>query len=76
MSVVKRQTLGMDEGEQPELVRSSLLLRQALRKGSVMSATLLERNANSHAGYLGHGCPSTPAMQHSGGTDLTAALHR
>ena len=38
----------LDEGEQPELVRSSLLLRQALRKGSVMSATLPERNESSH----------------------------
>jgi hypothetical protein len=33
-------------------------------------------NATSHAGYRGQDCPSAPAMQHSGGADLTAALHR
>jgi hypothetical protein len=33
-------------------------------------------NANSHADRHGHGCPSAPAMQHSGGTGATTALHR
>jgi hypothetical protein len=34
------------------------------------------RNANSHADRHCHACPSAPAMQHSGGADLTAAVHR
>ena len=33
----------------------------------------LQRNADSHAHRHGHSCPSAPAMQHSGGADLTAA---
>ncbi|MGP0035805.1 MAG: hypothetical protein ACLP4R_14690 [Solirubrobacteraceae bacterium] len=38
--------------------------------------TLLLRNANSHADRHGHGCPSAPAMQHTGGADVTVVLHR
>ena len=30
-------------------------------------------NANSHAGYRGHGCPVRPDDERSGGADLTAA---
>ena len=30
----------------------------------------------SHADPRSHGCSSAPAMQHSGGADVTAALHR
>jgi hypothetical protein len=37
---------------------------------------LLVWNANSHGDRHGQGCPSAPAMQHSGGAELTAALHR
>jgi hypothetical protein len=33
-------------------------------------------NETSHADRHGDGCPSTPAMQHSGGADLAAAVHR
>jgi hypothetical protein len=33
-------------------------------------------NANSHADRHGHSCPAAPAMQHSGGAELTAALRR
>ena len=33
-------------------------------------------NATSHADRHGHGCPSVPAMQRSGGADMTVALHR
>jgi hypothetical protein len=35
----------------------------------------LLRNATSHADRHGHGCPSAPAIQHSGGVDLAVALH-
>ena len=38
--------------------------------------TLLVWNATSHADPHSHGCPSAPAMQHSGGADVTVALHR
>jgi len=34
------------------------------------------RNATSHANRHGHDCSSAPAMQHSGGADVTVALHR
>ena len=48
------------------------------RIGAVPTAdcrsSALERN--SHADRHGQGCPSAPTMQHSGGADLTAALHR
>jgi hypothetical protein len=37
---------------------------------------LSDWNATSHADPHSHGCPSAPAMQHSGGADLTVALHR
>jgi len=38
--------------------------------------TLLLWNATSHADPHSPGCPSAPAMQHSGGADVTVALHR
>jgi hypothetical protein len=38
--------------------------------------TLLLWNVNNHADRHGQGCPPAPATQHSGGADLTAALHR
>ena len=34
------------------------------------------RNARGHTDTYGHGCPSAPAMQHSGGADVTVAHHR
>ena len=43
---------------------------------AVSGNTRLQRNATSHADRHGHGCPSAPAMQHSGGADVTVALHR
>jgi hypothetical protein len=39
-------------------------------------APLLVWNATSHAGPHTHGCPFAPAMQHSGGADMTVAVHR
>ena len=33
-------------------------------------------NATSHADPRSHGCSYAPAMQHSGGADVTVALHR
>jgi hypothetical protein len=39
-------------------------------------ASLSSWNANSHTDRRGHNCPPAPAMQHSGGADLTAALRR
>ena len=33
-------------------------------------------DATSHADGHRHDYPSAPAMQHSGGADLTAVLHR
>jgi hypothetical protein len=49
-----------------------------MQKSWAWSDSLPQRNATSHADPHGHGCPSAPAMQHSGGrgADLTAALHR
>ena len=34
------------------------------------------RNARGHTDAYGQGCPSAPAMQHSGGADVTVAHHR
>jgi hypothetical protein len=45
------------------------------KPGAVVTRQL-HRNANSHADRHRHGCPSAPAMQQSGGADLTAAVHR
>jgi len=38
--------------------------------------TLLLWTTTSHADPHSHGCPSAPAMQHSGGADVTVALDR
>ncbi len=56
------------------------LARSADRKeqseeGDPNGPALPLRNATSHPDRHGQGCPSTLAMQHSGGADLTAALH-
>ena len=68
--VSKRSILSHDEPR-----RLSGYLRQYRPTGSARP-TLLVWNANSHADRHGHGCPFAPAMQHSGGADLTAALYR
>ena len=45
---------------------------QTPRGASRSLVTLPLWNATSHADRHGHGYPSAPAMQHSGGADLTA----
>ena len=55
---------------------AGLLDRRAMQQSRAARRSLLRWKANSHADRHGHGCPSAPAMQHSGGADVTVALHR
>ena len=50
--------------------------RQSSRSSSSDSLTSLLPNATSHVDRPGHGCRSAPAMQYSGGVDMTGAIHR
>ena len=47
-----------------------------MQERGARDGSLLQRNATSHADLRSHGCSSAPAMQHSGGADVTVALHR
>lgn len=48
----------------------------SLLVNSSKSRRLLVWNATSHADPHSHGCPSAPAMLHSGGADVTVAHRR
>jgi len=47
-----------------------------MQERGARDGSLLQRNATSHADRHGHGYPPALAMQHSGGADPAAALHR
>jgi hypothetical protein len=49
---------------------------QKSRDADRVLRTRLVWNDWSHADRHGHGCPSAPEMQHSGGADMTVAVHR
>jgi hypothetical protein len=63
---------------QPERAQTTLSLRATCRSldASREAHDTALRNAASHADPHSHGCPSAPAMQHSGGADVTVALRR
>ena len=55
---------------------SALGYLQPSRLRPIALGTLLLWNARSHTDAHGHGCPCAPAIQHSGGAEVTVALHR
>jgi len=65
-----------DDEEHCRRRRQTAVTRPTNKKSPGASTSLSSWNANSQAHRHGQGCPPAPAMQQSGGADLTAALHR
>jgi hypothetical protein len=68
-----------DDEEQPRTARRApdrSRLAPTEQQAGPRRVSIALRDARSHAHAHGHGCPSALAMQHSGGADVTVALHR
>ena len=67
---------GADRRQRDETRATPIAQEEQPRGGVTDRSRVLQWNATSHADRHGHDCPSAPAMQHSGGADVTVALHR
>jgi hypothetical protein len=79
VNLAKRQCPARAGSREPGCQQTSNSSQRKRRPALELTVGLDEdqrRPATGASSSCRDGCPSAPAMQHSGGADLTAALHR